>query len=120
MVQLTERRECLLAGQSGEIVGGRLGSDSDRLNLVALFLDLKHKMYFWQLYTTIRLQSPMSWGAWVLMLITPLSFVWVASYLKEIVPGWTWKYGETTATSALWPYWPGGLTPRYEVPSTGG
>lgn len=62
------------------------------LGLVALFLDLKHKMYFWQLYTTVRIQSPMSWGAWVLMLITPLSFVWVASYIKEIVPGWNWKY----------------------------
>ena len=56
------------------------------LGLVALILDLKHPMYFWQLYTTIRLESPMSWGAWVLMLITPLSMMWVAMYLKEIFP----------------------------------
>ncbi len=56
------------------------------LGLFALFLDLKHKLYFWQLYTTIRLESPMSWGAWTLMLVTPLSFIWVASYLKEIAP----------------------------------
>jgi formate-dependent nitrite reductase membrane component NrfD len=62
------------------------------LGLAALFLDLKHKMYFWQLYTTARFESPMSWGAWVLMIITPLSFVWVASYIKEIVPGWKWKF----------------------------
>jgi len=62
------------------------------LGLFALFLDLKHKMYFWQLYTTIRIQSPMSWGAWVLMAITPLSMLWVASYIKELVPGWKWKY----------------------------
>ncbi|MBN2758435.1 MAG: polysulfide reductase NrfD [Bacteroidales bacterium] len=56
------------------------------LGLIALLLDLKHKLYFWQLYTTIRLDSPMSWGAWVLMLITPLSIIWVATYLKEIFP----------------------------------
>lgn len=56
------------------------------LGLFALFLDLKHKLYFWQLYTTIRLESPMSWGAWTLMAITPISFIWAASYLKELVP----------------------------------
>ncbi|MBK6966008.1 MAG: polysulfide reductase NrfD [Bacteroidales bacterium] len=62
------------------------------LGLFALFLDLKHKLFFWQLYTTIRIESPMSWGAWVLMAITPLSMLWVASYVKELVPGWNWKY----------------------------
>jgi protein NrfD len=56
------------------------------IGLIALLLDLKHKLYFWQLYTTIRLESPMSWGAWVLMAVTPLSFIWVAVYLKEIFP----------------------------------
>jgi formate-dependent nitrite reductase membrane component NrfD len=62
------------------------------LGLLALFLDLKHKMYFWQLYTTVRIQSPMSWGAWVLMFITPISFLWVASFMKEMIPGWHWKW----------------------------
>lgn len=61
------------------------------LGLLMLFLDLKHKLYFWQLYLTVRFQSPMSWGAWVLMFITPLSIAWVATYMKEMVPGWTWK-----------------------------
>jgi len=62
------------------------------LGLLALFLDLKHKLFFWQLYTTIRIESPMSWGAWVLMAITPMSMLWVASYMKELVQGWDWKY----------------------------
>jgi protein NrfD len=62
------------------------------LGLFALFLDLRHKLFFWQLYTTIRLESPMSWGAWALMLITPLSFIWCASYIKELFPKWDWKY----------------------------
>lgn len=62
------------------------------LGLGALFWDLKHKLYFWQLYTTIRLESPMGWGAWTLMIITPLSLIWVASYMKEIFPWWHWKF----------------------------
>ncbi len=62
------------------------------IGLFALFYDLKHQLYFWQLYTTIRLESPMSWGAWVLMLITPLSFLWAGSYLQEAIPSWKWKF----------------------------
>lgn len=62
------------------------------IGLLALFYDLKHQLYFWQLYTTIRLESPMSWGAWVLMLITPLSFLWAGSYLKDAIPSWKWRF----------------------------
>ena len=62
------------------------------LGLGALFLDLKHKLFFWRLYTTIRLESPMSWGAWVLMVITPLSFIWAAIHAREIFPKWDWKF----------------------------
>jgi protein NrfD len=62
------------------------------LGLLALFVDLKHQIYFWRLYTTIRLESPMSWGAWTLMAITPLSFMWAASYLREAIPTWDWKF----------------------------
>jgi protein NrfD len=63
------------------------------LGLLALLLDLKHPLYFWRLYTTVRIESPMSWGAWVLLAITPLSFIWVATYAKELRQGWKWKYG---------------------------
>ncbi len=62
------------------------------IGLLMLFLDLKHKLFFWQLYTTIKLQSPMSWGAWVLMFITPLSIVWSASFIREALPEWKWKF----------------------------
>lgn len=62
------------------------------IGLFMLFLDLKHKLYFWQLYTTIRLESPMGWGSWVLMIIMPLSILWSASYVSEIFPNWDWKY----------------------------
>ena len=62
------------------------------LGLFALFLDLRHKTFFWQLYTTIRFESPMSWGAWTLMVITPVSFIWSATWIKELKPEWKWKY----------------------------
>lgn len=61
------------------------------LGLMALFYDLTHKFYFWRLYTTIRLESPMSWGAWVLLIITPLSFLWVFSYYSELFTKWPLK-----------------------------
>jgi protein NrfD len=62
------------------------------LGLIALFIDLRHKLFFWQLYTNIRLQSPMSWGAWTLMVITPVSFVWCALHIRDIFPDWDWKF----------------------------
>jgi len=54
------------------------------LGLIFLLLDLKHKLYFWQLYTTIRLESPMSWGAWTLGIVMPLSIIWPLLYLDDL------------------------------------
>ena len=62
------------------------------LGLLALVYDLTHPLYTWQLYTTIRLESPMSWGAWVLLVTTPLSFLWVFSYFSELFPNWNLKF----------------------------
>ncbi len=41
------------------------------LGMGALFLDLEHKLFTWRLYTTIEWASPMSWGAWILVLVYP-------------------------------------------------
>jgi protein NrfD len=60
--------------------------------LLALFVDLNNKLNFWRLYTTIRLESPMSWGAWTLLLITPLSIVWAGMHVKQILPSWKWRW----------------------------
>ena len=62
------------------------------IGLVALLLDLNNKPYFWRLYTTIRLESPMSWGAWTLMVVTPISFIWCALNIREIFPSFNWKF----------------------------
>lgn len=42
------------------------------LGMFALFLDLEHKLYVWRLYTAFEISSPMSWGAWILILVYPV------------------------------------------------
>jgi len=56
------------------------------LGLFLLLFDLHHIFYAWRLFTTIRFDSPMSWGAWTLLVLTPLSIIWVAMWLKDIAP----------------------------------
>ena len=42
------------------------------LGMLALFLDLEHKLYVWRLYLTFEVASPMSWGSWILILVYPI------------------------------------------------
>ena len=57
------------------------------IGLLALVYDLTHPLYTWQLYTSFRIESPMSWGAWVLLITTPLAFLWLFSYYREAYTG---------------------------------
>lgn len=45
------------------------------VGMLALFLDLEHKLYVWNLYLNFKWQSPMSWGSWILLIIYPILFV---------------------------------------------
>jgi len=56
------------------------------VGLLALIIDLGNPLYSWKLYTTIRLESPMSWGAWVLLIVTPLSIFWIFPDLRKLFP----------------------------------
>jgi formate-dependent nitrite reductase membrane component NrfD len=49
-----------------------LGFVAISLGMLALFLDLAHKPYVWRLYLTFEPASPMSWGAWILLLVYPV------------------------------------------------
>jgi formate-dependent nitrite reductase membrane component NrfD len=42
------------------------------LGMLALFLDLEHKLYTWRLYVAFEPSSPMSWGSWILLLVYPV------------------------------------------------
>jgi len=56
------------------------------LGMFALFLDLEHKLYTWRMYTTFQPASPMSWGAWILLLVYPALFAMVLIRLPHFVP----------------------------------
>ena len=55
------------------------------LGMGALFLDLEHKLYVWRMYTTFQWQSPMSWGAWILLLVYPVLIVNMLLKLPEFI-----------------------------------
>jgi protein NrfD len=39
--------------------------------MLFLWLDLEHRFWAWRFYATFRPTSPMSWGAWILVLVYP-------------------------------------------------
>ena len=62
------------------------------IGLLALLFDLSHVLYSWQLFTNIRWESPMSWGAWTLLIMTPLSAIWAISWFPDIFPKLDFKH----------------------------
>jgi formate-dependent nitrite reductase membrane component NrfD len=57
------------------------------VGMLALFLDLEHKVYVWRLYTTFEITSPMSWGAWILLLVYPALAAVVVLHPPAILTG---------------------------------
>jgi protein NrfD len=45
------------------------------VGMLALFLDLQHKLHVLQFYTSFRVTSPMSWGAWILLAVYPATIL---------------------------------------------
>jgi protein NrfD len=57
------------------------------LGMLALFLDLSHKLYVWRFYLALKPLSPMSWGSWILILVYPLLLMWfLGSFDPEAAP----------------------------------
>ncbi len=60
------------------------------LGMFSLFLDLEHKLYVWRLYTTFKITSPMSWGAWILVLVYPAlwlnTLIRIPDAFKNLIP----------------------------------
>ena len=68
--------------------------------MTTLFLDLEHKLYVFRFYTTFRVLSPMSWGAWILMLIYPVATLQILSTLRigfPITAPWVDRWSITKA-----------------------
>ncbi|HEX9306978.1 MAG TPA: NrfD/PsrC family molybdoenzyme membrane anchor subunit [Anaeromyxobacter sp.] len=45
------------------------------LGMGALFLDLSHKLHVFRFYLAFRWTSPMSWGAWILLVVFPIAIL---------------------------------------------
>ena len=70
------------------------------VGMIALFLDLEHKLYVYRFYTTFQVTSPMSWGSWILLLVYPVSILLILSGIRtgyprlaalvESIPGGQW------------------------------
>ncbi len=56
------------------------------LGMTTLFLDLEHKLYVYRFYTAFQITSPMSWGAWILLIIYPISILQIVSTLRSGYP----------------------------------
>lgn len=56
------------------------------LGMTTLFLDLEHKLFVFRFYTAFQPTSPMSWGAWILLLIYPVTTLQVLSTLRRGFP----------------------------------
>ena len=82
------------------------------LGMLALFLDLEHKLYTWRLYTTFEPLSPMSWGAWILLLVYPTLLASLVlrppAPLARRLPKLA-ALSETLAEHPMWIKWVGSL-----------
>lgn len=58
------------------------------LGMLALWLDLAHRLWAWRFYAFFRATSPMSWGAWILVLIYPAGLLFGLGSLDEAQRAW--------------------------------
>ena len=58
------------------------------LGMLALWLDLAHKLRAWRFYLFFHATSPMSWGAWILVLIYPVGLLLGLGSMSEAQRAW--------------------------------
>lgn len=75
------------------------------VGMLALFLDLEHRWYFWRMYLTFKPASPMSWGAWILLLVYPAllaaAFLRLPDLIKDLFPSLGRAVEKSLANSAF-------------------
>ena len=60
-----------------------LGPIALSLGMTTLFLDLEHKLFVYRFYTSFQISSPMSWGAWILIVVYPISVLQILSTFRS-------------------------------------
>jgi len=56
------------------------------IGMTALFFDLEYKFHVYRFYLTFQPTSPMSYGAWILILVYPVSILQILSTFREGYP----------------------------------
>jgi protein NrfD len=82
LIMRPNARQALVCCTIGPLAGLALLS----LGMLALFLDLSHKIHVWRLYLTFEPTSPMSWGSWILLLVYPALLANALAHLPEAIP----------------------------------
>ena len=83
------------------------------IGMFLLWIDLSYKTHVYNFYLTFQIRSPMSWGAWILILVYPAQILAIAQHggldkfgkpLAFMNPLWTWvksiagKFPNTVST----------------------
>ena len=68
------------------------------IGMLALLLDLTHRLYVWRVYTTFQVSSPMAWGSWVLIVVYGVLLV---SALIRLPDAWPWLGRKVPLLSTL-------------------
>ena len=68
------------------------------IGMLALLLDLTHRLYVWRIYLTFQYLSPMAWGSWVLLVVYGVLMV---SALIRLPDAWPWL-GRTVPVLKTW------------------
>lgn len=58
------------------------------VGMLALWLDLAHRLWAWRFYLFFHATSPMSWGAWILVLIYPVGLLLGLGSLNDEQRSW--------------------------------
>jgi protein NrfD len=66
--------------------------------MLALLLDLTHRLYVWRIFTTFQVTAPMSWGSWVLIIVYGVLLV---SALIRLPDAWPWLGRSVPVLEAL-------------------
>lgn len=82
LIMRPHERQAMVCCTIGPLAGLMLLS----LGMLALFLDLSHKLHVWRLYLTFEPTSPMSWGSWILLLVYPALLANGLTHLPETIP----------------------------------
>lgn len=80
------------------------------LGMFFLWIDLSYKTHVYRFYMTFQLKSPMSWGAWILILVYP------AQILGMALPGGLTRFGKPL--QFLNPAWEFIKTTAQSIPQT--